>query len=69
MAHGFINDTTKKQRSRAIDMHFHWIQDQQQQNKIHLQWKPGKDNMGDYFTKHHSPAAHHTKNETDVRPL
>ena len=31
MAHSFIFDTIKKQRSRAIDMRFHWIQDQQDQ--------------------------------------
>ncbi|GAX15903.1 hypothetical protein FisN_2Lu385 [Fistulifera solaris] len=58
MADGFVNDTIKKQRSRAIDMRFHWIIDQRQQNIFDLEWRPSNENKGDYFTKHHSPAHH-----------
>ena len=58
LATGFVNDTIKKQRSRAMDMRFHWIQDQQEQNTVAVEWKPASENKGDYYTKHHSPAHH-----------
>jgi hypothetical protein len=58
MADGFVNDTIKKQRSRAIDMRFHWIIDQRQQNIFDIEWKPSNENKADYYTKHHSPTHH-----------
>ncbi len=58
MAFGYFNNTIKKQRSRAIDMRYNWVQDQIDQKQFKLLWQPGKKNMGDYFTKHHSPAHH-----------
>jgi hypothetical protein len=61
---GIANDNIKQQRSRAIDMRFHWVRDHVRQGQFHIHWKPGKVNLADYYTKHHS-AAHHQQ----VRPL
>jgi hypothetical protein len=55
---GFANDTIKQKRSKAIDMRFYWIQDRARQGQFLIYWRPGSQNLGDYHTKHHSPAHH-----------
>jgi hypothetical protein len=37
-------------------MHFYWINDRVKQGQFKVGCPPGDTNMGDYFTKHHSPA-------------
>jgi hypothetical protein len=39
-------------------MVFYWIKDRVEQGQFNVGWAPGDTNMGDYFTKHHSPAHH-----------
>ena len=56
---GFVNETIKYKRSKAIDMRFHWVRDRVQQNQFLIYWVPGNKNIADYVTKHH-PASHHT---------
>ena len=41
-----------------MDMHFHWLRDREAQGQFRIYWRPGKTNLADYFTKHHSPAHH-----------
>ena len=62
-AEGIVNDTVKQKRSKAIDMRFYWIRDRVRQGQFEIFWKKGKDNLGDYFTKHH-PTAHHRQMRT-----
>jgi hypothetical protein len=62
-AEGFANNTIKQKRSKAIDMHFCWIQDPTRQGQFVICWRPGTDNLGDCHTKHHSATHHH-----QVRP-
>ena len=45
-------------------MRFHWIRVWVQQDQFQVIWKPGEENLADYFTKHHN-LAHHQK----MRPL
>jgi hypothetical protein len=35
---------------------FYWIRDRIKQGQFIIHWRAGKDNLADYFTKHHSPA-------------
>lgn len=63
-AEGIINDTVKQRRSKAIDMRFYWVRDRVRQGQFRIHWKPGQDNLADYFTKHH-PASHHRS----MRPI
>ena len=49
-ANSMINDTIKKQRSRAMDMRYMWVQDKVRQGHFVLKWKAGKDNYADYPT-------------------
>jgi hypothetical protein len=57
-AAGIANETVKQRRSKAIDMRFYSIRDRIKQGQFIIQWRAGKDNLADYFTKHHSPAHH-----------
>ena len=43
-----------------MDMQFYWIKDRLKQKDFFVYWKPGSQNMGDYFTKYHPP---HTDRE------
>jgi hypothetical protein len=54
---GMANKTTKMRRSKAIDMRYHWIRDRVAQGQFNVEWKPGKSNLADYFTKTH-PVQH-----------
>jgi hypothetical protein len=47
-----------------MDMKYYWLQDRVRQKQFDVYWRPGKDNIGDYHTKHHS-AQHHK----DMRPI
>jgi hypothetical protein len=48
---------------KAMDMRFHWLRCRTAQGQFRYYWRPGTQNLADYFTKHH-PASHHTA----VRP-
>ena len=57
-AAGLAQDTIKANKSRAMDMRLHWIQDRAQQRQFHVTWAPGKLTKADYFTKLHAPIHH-----------
>ena len=47
-----------------MDMRFYWLCNRLAQGQFEIYWEPGKHNLADYPTKHHSPA-HHKR----VRPI
>jgi hypothetical protein len=55
---GFANQKIKQRRTKAIDMRYYWLQDQDAQKHFNFRWEKGSDNLADYFTKHHPPAHH-----------
>ena len=56
---GIVNGTMKQKRSKAIDMRYHWMKDRTNNHKqFRIVWASGKENFGDYPTKHHPPAHH-----------
>ena len=55
---GFANITLKQKPSKSIDMNYYWTQDHTDLQQFHIYWIPGKGNLGDYRTKHFSPAHH-----------
>ncbi len=63
-AYGIVNLSIRQRRSRAMDMRFYWVRDRVRQNHFLVYWKPGRENLGDYFTKHHPPAHHQTMRST-----
>ena len=52
------NDTVKKKRSKAIAMQFFWIVYCVKQNMSLIMWRPGSENIADYFSKYHSLVHH-----------
>ena len=68
-ANGFANDTIKQKRSKGIDMRFCWIRDRTSQGQFLVYRQPGITNLGDYHTKHHSPAYHKLMRPTYLQTL
>jgi hypothetical protein len=54
----YSNGTIKQKRTKSMDVRFYWIKDRVKQGQFNVYWGPGFQNLGDYFTKHHSPAHH-----------
>ena len=59
-AAGLANNTIKQNKSRHIDMRYHWIRDRVVQGQFNIFWDAGSNNLADYFTKHHAPRHHQT---------
>jgi hypothetical protein len=57
-AFGILNETIKQKKPKAMDMRYHWLTDRVRQKQFAVYWRPGRENLGDYHTKHHS-AQHH----------
>ena len=60
---GIANRNVKQRKSKAMEMRFYWVQDRVHQKHFIIYWRPGEQNLADYFTKHY-PAAHHQQ----IRP-
>jgi hypothetical protein len=63
-AFGILNETIKQKLSKTMDIRHHWLTDKFRQKQFDVYWHPGRENLGDYHTKHHS-AQHHK----DIRGL
>jgi hypothetical protein len=61
---GISNETIKQKRSKAMDMRYHWLTYRVHQKQFDVYWRPGRENLGDYHTKH--PSAQHHR---DMRQL
>ena len=48
----------KQKISKAIDVRFYWVHDRVRQGQFFVFWDAGKNNLGDFSTKHHPPAHH-----------
>ena len=48
---GIANDTVKLNRTKSIDMRFHWIRDRVRQGQFVVEWRQGANNLADFFTK------------------
>jgi hypothetical protein len=57
-AFGILNETIKQKRSKAMDMRYHWLTDRVRQKQFDVYWRPGRENLDDYLTKHHSSQHH-----------
>ena len=57
-AEGVVNLKVQPKRTKSKDMRFHWLRDREAQQQFRFYWKPGKTNLADYFTKHHTPSHH-----------
>jgi hypothetical protein len=58
MADRVINGKVQPKQTKAMDMRFHWLQDQECQQRFRIYWQSGMLNYANYWTKHH-PETHH----------
>jgi hypothetical protein len=47
------NNKVKPRKSKAMDMRFHWVKDRVRQRHFEIIWRPGSENLADFFTKAH----------------
>jgi hypothetical protein len=55
---GITNNTVKRQCSRSMEMRFFWVADAVEAGKFDIKYYPGKENIGNYQSKHHLGAHH-----------
>ena len=55
---GIVNNTIKRQWSRAMEMRYFWLLDAEAQRLFRFYYQPGQENLGDYPSKHHSADIH-----------
>jgi hypothetical protein len=53
-----VNGKIQPKATKAMDMRFYWLKDREAQKIFQFHWKPGKNNLAHYWTKHHA-AIHH----------
>jgi hypothetical protein len=54
---GIINNNVIK-KLKAMDMKYHWLHGRESRGQFSHYWAPGKENNGDYMTKHHATIHH-----------
>jgi hypothetical protein len=57
-AHALLTNKILPKALKAMDMRFHWLCCFSAQDQYRYYWRPGTQNLADYWTKHH-PAKHH----------
>jgi hypothetical protein len=57
-AHVLLTNKIMPKVLKAKDMRFHWLNCCKAQDQNRFYWRPGTQNLADYWTKHH-PASHH----------
>jgi hypothetical protein len=63
-AHALLTNKILPKALNAMDMRFHWLRCHDAQGQFRYYWRPGTQNLADYWTKHH-PASHHTSFSTN----
>ena len=58
VAEGIVTATVRQKIPKAMDMRFYWMKFRVKQKDFFVYWKPGSQNMGYSFTKHHPPHHH-----------
>ena len=46
-AEGFVNNKIQPKRTKAMDMQFYWLRDQERQKQFRFYWHPGPTNYAD----------------------
>ena len=57
-ANNLLTNRIMPKALKAMDMRFNWLRCRNAQGQFRYCWRPGTQNLADYFTKHH-PASHH----------
>ena len=55
-SHALLTNKIMPNAPKAMDMRFRWLKCQEGQEQSQYYWRPGKQSLADYFTKHHPPS-------------
>ena len=58
IAVGIVNNTIKRQRSRAMEMRYFWLIDQETKKYFKFYYQPGQENLADYPSKTNTGTIH-----------
>ena len=47
---GTANRTVKQKQTKAISVRYYWTRDRVATDELRIQWRPGKENLADFFT-------------------
>jgi hypothetical protein len=64
-----VTSNIQPRQTKSMDMRFYWLQGRKAQKQFKFFWRPGKTNLGNYWTKHHCSAHHIKKWDTILTPL
>jgi hypothetical protein len=67
-AHVLLTSKIVPKALKAMDMRFHWLQCCKAQGQFRNYWRPGTQNLADYFTKHHPTNYHKANRPTFLTP-
>ena len=65
---GFVTKNLQPKATKSTEMNYWFMRDWQDRLQFKYYWKPGKNNKGDYFTKHFCPATHRERRPTFLTP-
>jgi hypothetical protein len=57
-AHSLISNKIQPKALKSMEMQFNFLKCWQAQEQFRFYWRPGTENLADYFTKHHTPSHH-----------
>jgi hypothetical protein len=57
-ANALLTNKIMPKALKDMDVRFHWLYCREAQDQYHFYWRPGTQNLADYWTKHH-PASHY----------
>ena len=60
---GYTNQTIVSKKSKSWDLRLRWLRCRAAQDQFRIYWDSGKNNYGDYHTKHHPPCYHESKRD------
>ena len=58
VAEAVANSNVVPRFLKVMDQRLWWLRDREANEQFRFFWRPGKHNLGDYFTKHHPPIHH-----------
>jgi hypothetical protein len=67
-AHALFTNKILPKALKAMDMRFIWLRCRNTQGQFCYYWRPGTQNLADYFTKHHPTSYHKSVCPTILTP-
>jgi hypothetical protein len=64
---GVVTNNILPRQTKAMDMHFWWLRDRDEQGPFRFFWRPSTTNLSNNWTKHHC-SSHHQEKRSKFSP-